>query len=131
VVRIKYEIKLFLNAKQLHFVGNPPTFRNFIFTIEGFLLLREELTKCGFKYFKARQFQQDALENFFGRIRQKGHRNVNPSCSYFGPIYKSCLLNDLVSKHSLGANCEDDGGKILMTLERFFKEVVTNIKIYY
>lgn len=86
-------------------------------------MLQKELGRYDIKYFKARQLQQDPLENFFGKIRQKGRRNVNPTCTSFAQIYKSCLINILVTKHSMGANCEDDGGHILFTLDHFFNDV--------
>lgn len=86
-------------------------------------MLHRELKQFGHNTIKIRNFQQDALENFFGRIRQRGQRFVNPTCASFTPIYKSCLINGLVSKHSLGANCESDNGDILITLEKFFISV--------
>lgn len=35
-----------------------------------------------FKYLCLRRINQDPLENFFGRIRSHGVRNVNPTCLY-------------------------------------------------
>ncbi|CAG9822192.1 unnamed protein product [Phaedon cochleariae] len=53
-------------------------------------------------------FNQDPLENFFGKVRQKGKRYVNPTCEAFTPYFKSLLVNNLSGNHSIGANCKDD-----------------------
>ncbi|KAB0805293.1 hypothetical protein PPYR_02263 [Photinus pyralis] len=100
----------------------PPTFKNLKITIESFLLLQKTLKDLGFKSFKPRYINQDALENFFGRIRQRGRRFVNPTCSAFVPFYKSVLVNNLVKKHSLGSNCEEDNSNILVTLKTFLTQ---------
>lgn len=55
-----------------------------------------------------RTFNQDPLENFFSSIRSYGIKNINPTCSSFLASYKSLLVNNFVSYHSDGANCEDD-----------------------
>ncbi|KAF5288333.1 hypothetical protein FQR65_LT12067 [Abscondita terminalis] len=102
-----------------------PSFKNWIITIRNFLLLAKELRGLGYASFKPRSFQQDALENFFGRIRAKGFRNTNPTASSFTALYKTVLVKNLVSKHSLGSNCEDDGGNILFTMEHFLKDKTT------
>lgn len=53
-----------------------------------------------------RNLNQDPLENLFGAVRSLGC--VNPTCGSFISSYKTLMLNNLVSPHSLGANCEED-----------------------
>ena len=55
-----------------------------------------------------RSFNQDPVENFFSSIRSHGVRNNNPTCSSFESSTKSLIINNLVSAHSVGANCESD-----------------------
>lgn len=43
----------------------PPTLRNLIKTIRGFILLWEKLKGLGFKNLKTKHINQDPLENFF------------------------------------------------------------------
>lgn len=53
-----------------------------------------------------RHLNQDSLENFFGAIRSIG--SINPNCHSFVSAYKTLVLNNLISPHSPGANCEED-----------------------
>lgn len=62
----------------------------------------------GVKSVLPRNLNQDALENLFGALRNIGCRNINPSCTAFSASYKTLLLNNLMSTHSPGSNCEDD-----------------------
>lgn len=101
----------------------PPSLKNLIRTITNFEDLFKELTVAGFTYMMPRVFNQDPLENFFGKVRQRGHRNVNPSCTEFSSHYKSLLVNGLTSSHSAGANCEDDNSEVFLTLQRLVSQV--------
>ncbi|XP_044741076.1 uncharacterized protein LOC123302277 isoform X1 [Chrysoperla carnea] len=78
-----------------------------------------KLKDLGIKTLVPRFLNQDPLENFFGKVRQRGSRWSNPSCHAFGPFYKSLLVTNLVSKHSVGGNCEDDGSDLLIPLQTF------------
>lgn len=62
----------------------------------------------GVKSILPRNLNQDSLENLFGSIRSIGCRNINPSCTSFSASYKTLLLNNLMSTHSPGNNCEED-----------------------
>ena len=62
----------------------------------------------GIKSILPRNLNQDTLENFFGSSRIMGCRNNNPSCTSFSASYKKLILNNLMSTHSPGSNCEDD-----------------------
>jgi len=46
------------------------------------------------------------LNVFFGAIRNVGSENLN--CNAFTSAYKTLILNNLVSSHSPGSNCEED-----------------------
>lgn len=95
-----------------------PSIKNWIHNIkvmkELWLYLNEKhnvtslLTRC---------FNQDPVENFFSSVRSHGARNTNPTCQQFESIYKTLLVNNLNSSHSLGANCEEDPNKMLQNLD--------------
>lgn len=74
----------------------------------------------GFKYLLPRNINQDALENFFSCIRSHGVRNVNPTCTGFRASFKSLIINNFVSPHSPGANCEEDDTDGPLDSLRFF-----------
>lgn len=86
----------------------PPTIRDWITSIRGMRKLWYNLKEKGFKFVSPRNFNQDPVENFFGGIRSHGIRNINPSCAQFKASYKSLLINNFVSPHSPGFNCEKD-----------------------
>lgn len=68
-----------------------------------------------------RNFNQDPLENLFGALRALGYRNINPNCSMFASSYRTLVLNNLMSSHSPGGNCEDDlGGNGLIHFQNLF-----------
>lgn len=69
------------------------------------------LNELGVRSVLLRNFNQDALENFFGAMRSLGYRNNNPTCSMFSSSYRTLLLNNLMSAHSPGGNCEEDLGE--------------------
>lgn len=97
----------------------PPTFQNWVFTLKNFIILLSVLKSVGFKQVSPRFLNQDPLENFFGKIRQRGVRFTNPTCTSFVNFYKSLLVNNLIGKQSVGANCEEDNCDILLTLKKF------------
>lgn len=66
------------------------------------------LSDKGIQVLLLRHFNQDSLENFFGALRALGYRNNNPTCEMFSSAYKTLLLNNIMSTHSPGSNCEDD-----------------------
>lgn len=68
----------------------------------------KKLNTDGFKFVCPRTMNQDPAENFFGNIRSHCVRNINPTCASFANSYKSLIINNFVSSHSPGANCERD-----------------------
>lgn len=102
----------------------PPSVRHWMDSIRGFQFLSKSLRETGFKFISLRSFNQDPLENFFGCIRSQGVRNVNPNTTSFTAAFKTLLLSNFLSPHSLGANCEEDSSDgALDTLRDFiFKD---------
>lgn len=69
----------------------------------------------GIRSILLRNFNQDSLENFYGAMRAHGYRNNNPTCEMFASSYRTLLLNNLMSAHSPGSNCEEDFGEGTLT----------------
>uniref|UniRef100_A0A2S2P3D3 Transposable element P transposase-like RNase H C-terminal domain-containing protein n=1 Tax=Schizaphis graminum TaxID=13262 RepID=A0A2S2P3D3_SCHGA len=105
----------------------PPTIKNWIktmfksmlvyiyLTFLGFQEVFKLLNKLGIKSILLRNFNQDSLENFFGALGALGYRNTNPTCYQFTSSYRTLLLNNLMSSHSPGRNCEEDLGDGCLT----------------
>lgn len=73
------------------------------------------MNKLRIKSILLRNFNQDSLENLFGVLRALGYQNINPTCHLFTASYGTLLLNNLMSSHSSGSNCEDDFGYDCLT----------------
>lgn len=102
-----------------------PSIKNFIRTIEGMQQLWKVLSqKYLFDSMLTRNFNQDPLENFFGNIRSFGVRNTAPNSISFEGAFKSLLLNNYNSPHSLKANCENDDNDCLQTLSFFLEDTL-------
>lgn len=104
-----------------------PSLHNWIVTIRGMEALWTRLKSMGFKYVKLRMVNQDPLENFFGAIRAHGQRFVSPTCWQFDGLFKTLLVNNASSVHSIGANCEQDDGHFLSPFESFVKDSITKM----
>uniref|UniRef100_A0A2S2R2W8 Transposable element P transposase-like RNase H C-terminal domain-containing protein n=1 Tax=Sipha flava TaxID=143950 RepID=A0A2S2R2W8_9HEMI len=83
-----------------------PTIRNWTTTIRAFQTLYKVLGSVGIKSLQPHNLNQDSLECFFRAIRNVGSTNYN--CNTFISAYKTLVLNNLVSSHSPGSNCEED-----------------------
>uniref|UniRef100_A0A1Y1KN14 THAP-type domain-containing protein n=1 Tax=Photinus pyralis TaxID=7054 RepID=A0A1Y1KN14_PHOPY len=98
----------FYSDQKNGFVANP-SLRNLKHTIRGFIYLQQKLLNEGsFSFLLPRSFNQDALENFFGSVRSHGIRNINPSVHHFITSFKTLIINNFMSSHSMGQNCEED-----------------------
>lgn len=95
----------------------PPTIKNWVKTLRGFIYIWKKVNACGFKYLCTRRINQDPVENFFGCIRSHGVRNINPSCYSFICSFKTLIINNFSSPHSPNANCEEDDNKVLNSLK--------------
>ncbi|KAI4465126.1 thap-type zinc finger superfamily [Holotrichia oblita] len=116
--------------KSIHFVSDnksdhiPPSIKNWQSTLERLKYLWTNLNRKGFEFLCVRNLNQDPLENFFGSIRAHGLRNINPTPTSFQASYKSLLINNFMSTHSPGANCEEDDCEgALHSLKRYIYEV--------
>lgn len=98
-----------------------PTLSSWIKTIEGFKMLCAHMYKLGENSLLLRHFNQDPLENLFGAIRAHGHSNITPTAAGFQATYKTLLINNFTSAHSVGANCEKDKNICLQNLQYFFE----------
>nr|XP_034839910.1 uncharacterized protein LOC117996007 [Maniola hyperantus] len=98
-----------------------PSISSWIKTIEGFQLLINHLKSLNVTSLLLRHFNQDPLENFFGAIRAQGHSNNMPNAYGFQAAYKTLMVNNLTSPHSVGANCEKDGDFCLNNLKNLIK----------
>ncbi|RVE45430.1 hypothetical protein evm_009948 [Chilo suppressalis] len=67
-----------------------------------------------------RNINQDPLENIFGAIRAHGHGNTMPTAAGFQGAYKTRLINNFTSAHSIGTNCEKDDNFYLQIFQFFF-----------
>ncbi|KAF0722183.1 Uncharacterized protein FWK35_00020495, partial [Aphis craccivora] len=95
-----------------------PTLKNWSITIRGFQILSKILWNKGIKSLLPRHLNQDSLECFFGSVKSVGCSK--PTCSLFISAYKTLLLNNLVSSHSPGANCEEFNEDSLMSYKNLF-----------
>lgn len=69
-----------------------------------------------------RNLNQDPLENFFSSVRAHGYRNISPTVQAFVGSYKALLINNLLSPHSVEANCESDNSfPLLSNVKQLFR----------
>ncbi|CAH2105412.1 unnamed protein product [Euphydryas editha] len=95
-----------------------PSLKNWVHNMETFKEMWEYLNKKhNVTSLLTRNFNQDPLENFFCNIRSNGVRNVNPTYIQFINAFKTLLVNNLNSPHSLGANCEQDDNSAILSLK--------------
>jgi len=72
------------------------------------------LESKGFKFSPTRKLDQDSLENLFGKIREKGGNNLNPTPISFIRSFNTLLCHNFLNiDHE---NCEEDFDNILMQI---------------
>ncbi|KAJ8911831.1 hypothetical protein NQ315_012561 [Exocentrus adspersus] len=82
-----------------------PSILNLIRTLKGFIYLSKKLcSQHKTKFVLLRVFQQDALENLFGCIRNYSGQESNPGAAHFITL----LVNNFMSTHSPNSNCQED-----------------------
>lgn len=112
--------------KNMHFekegteIKGVPTLKNWLVSLGGFEEILKMLKKKNINFFSPRVFNQDPLENFFGQIRQHGFRNVNPTSSNFKHNFKTLLVTNFISSHSVSANCENENSTNIISSVRHF-----------
>lgn len=99
--------------------GVVPSLNSWIKTIINFKNLIRHLYSKGITSVLLRNINQDALENFFGSIRAHGCSNIMPTSSAFESAFKTLLINNISSPHSVGSNCEKDNGYCLQSLKKY------------
>ncbi|CAG9136455.1 unnamed protein product [Plutella xylostella] len=99
-----------------------PSLSSWVKTIEGFQLLCRHMFQLGQTSLLLRHFNQDPIENFFGAIRAHGLSNIMPTAAAFQAAYKTLMVNNMSSAHSVGANCERDKNKCLQNLKNMIEE---------
>lgn len=99
-----------------------PSLSSWVKTIEAFKAIITYLNSQKIYSVLLRHFNQDPIENFFGAIRSQGCQNVMPNAAQFQSAYKTLVVNNMTSSHSVGANCENDKSPCLLdNLQNFFK----------
>lgn len=86
----------------------PKCLKNWIWTIKAAQNIWNILHENNFDSLNLRFLNQDAVENFFSQIRSNGCANTNPSPVQFQGAFKSLLIGNFTSKHSIGANCREN-----------------------
>lgn len=99
--------------------GVVPSLTSWIKTIENFKRITKHLNDRGVRSLLLRNINQDALENFFGAIRAHGCSNIMPNAPAFESAFKTLLINNISSPHSVGSNCEKDDSFCLQSLKKY------------
>lgn len=84
------------------------------------MYLWNNVKALGLKYLCPRDLNQDPLENFFGLIRSHGARNIFPTCFSFIQSFKTMIINNFLSSHSISSNCEEDSSEGALSLLKEF-----------
>ena len=123
---IKYWSETRAKFMAMHFVDSeghrtfdPPSLTHWSWNLDAMPVIWKRLQKAGFDSFKPGVITQDIIENFFGCLRTYSHRFVNLTCLQVDGLFKTLLLNNLTSPHSVGANCKNDGSEALLSLGKF------------
>jgi len=53
-------------------------------------------------------------------------KNINPTCYHFQTSFKSLIITNLISSHSVGANCQGDDCQNLTNLKQLLSLDVPN-----
>lgn len=93
--------------------SRPYSFDGLEWTIYTIIHIYEEQKLLGFDYLLTARLNQDAIENTFSVIRQRGGYNTNPTAKAFRITFKM-LFNMQMMKPSLLSNCEADEDRNIM-----------------
>lgn len=106
---------MFVESSTGRKASNVKTIDSWITTIRSFKRLWKKLEGSNFHELKGRAVNQDPLENFFGQIRSVNSRNTRPTCYHFISAFSTLFINNLSSRRTIGANCESDNDRHLLT----------------
>lgn len=84
-------------------------------SISALLQIWELLQSQGISKIFTRRFNQDCLENFFGKIRQQSGNNMNPTTVQFAASFKKLFCLNYFHQ-SEGTNCIEDFDELLTLL---------------
>ena len=90
-------------------------------TIKGVKKVWDLCQAAGCSFLCTRRLNQDALENFFSVVRQRGGGMDNPDPIHFRHLYKHASLNHLLSAPTT-SSCADDGDGLVAVLRRVAME---------
>ncbi|XP_055918650.1 uncharacterized protein LOC129950754 [Eupeodes corollae] len=109
------EMKLYLlNIELINARNRPFCFKGLALTIESILCIREALFKeyNDLYHVYVNKFNQDPLENLFGKIRARNVNKSNPSVSEFGALLAKVISLKFLF-NSKCSNCEEDDTEYL------------------
>jgi len=86
------------------FLARPPCFDGFVQSIEGVLLLLQDSNN----YLLTSRVNQDALENLFSAIRQRGGFNRNPTVKTFRSSFRLFTIKHLLEPAESSSYSPDD-----------------------
>ncbi|KAF4529911.1 hypothetical protein B566_EDAN018166, partial [Ephemera danica] len=93
---------------------NPPCIDGLKLTIRSALFLWSDLKSEGWEFLLTSRLLQDAIENFFAMIRQRGGFRDNPSVREFRYEFR-WLIHMLRCNISKRSNCENDDDNMLIS----------------
>ena len=118
--RAKFMAMRFVDSEG-HRTFDPPSLTYWSWNLDAMSVIWKTLKKAKFDSFKSSCITQDIIENFFGCLRSYSHRFVNLTCLQVNGLFKTLLLNNLTSPHSVGASCKSDGSEALQSLGKFLQ----------
>jgi hypothetical protein len=98
----------------------PHSLKNWSVTLRGLEEIVSSLKDLDFNFLLTRNINQDPLENFFCQIREHDGRNVNAAPTQFRQYFKTILINNYSTAHSLNANCQEEGSADILSSVKMF-----------
>lgn len=108
------------NNKNQNITAKIKCFKALKITINSVIGLWTDLQNSNFEFLYTRRLNQDALENYFGKIRQQNGNCFNPTPIQFVRSSRKLLCLDLL--HSGTENCEADTDLLILKLKDVPKE---------
>jgi hypothetical protein len=72
---------------------------------QGMEYLVKSLKRLDISYLLTKNINLDPVKIFFCQIRQHGGRNTNLTIVQSKSFFKTLLINNFVTRHSINANC--------------------------
>ena len=103
--------------------GSVPSLKSLYTNIDSFFILWKKLKKFGFENVNLRNLNQDPMENRFVVVRAYECRAVKPTCYQFSSHFRTLVINNFTSSHSIGANCAPDNSRFLVSWADYQEKV--------